>query len=198
LNRPDQRFFLPPLRLTFFPWLLLFEGFTVRLFALEDLVAFRPVDLFPVEEAFDFAALAGRFLTGRLPLLPPFVEAAGFFAEVFTPDFFAVAFTLAATALTAFLAGAAVDFLPAARPASAPMTPPTTAPTGPATLPKTAPVAAPAACFEIGGISMFSEDEPEVSVDDLFSSGMASRLLRVMGWLVSLHQLLRMAAPIQM
>ncbi|HWM25937.1 MAG TPA: hypothetical protein VNP98_14040 [Chthoniobacterales bacterium] len=93
--------------------------------------------------------------------------AAGF--ALFFEDFLALfddALALAATALTAFLAAGAADLLPAARPASAPITPPTTAPTGPATLPRTAPVAAPAVCFEIGGISIFSEDEADGSVDD--------------------------------
>ncbi len=47
----------------------------------------------------------------------------------------------------------------AAFPAMAPITPPTTAPTGPATLPMTAPVAAPAACFEMGGMEIVSEEE---------------------------------------
>jgi hypothetical protein len=56
-------------------------------------------------------------------------------------------------------------FAPAARPTAAPITPPTTAPTGPATLPRTAPAAAPAVCLEIGGISMFSDDELELSLD---------------------------------
>jgi len=54
-------------------------------------------------------------------------------------------------------------FFDAARPANAPITPPTTAPTGPATLPRTAPAAIPAVCFEIGGISMLSDDEPALS-----------------------------------
>jgi hypothetical protein len=55
-----------------------------------------------------------------------------------------------------FTAGNTGSLLAAARPSAAPMTPPITAPTGPATAPSTAPVAAPAACFEMGGISIFS------------------------------------------
>ena len=43
-------------------------------------------------------------------------------------------------------------------PAIAPITPPTTVPIGPAMLPITAPAAAPAACLEIVGIWMFSDD----------------------------------------
>jgi len=55
-----------------------------------------------------------------------------------------------------FAAGNTGSLLAATRPSAAPMTPPITAPTGPATAPRTAPVAAPAACFGMGGISMFS------------------------------------------
>jgi len=163
--RADQRFFLPLLRLAFLPLLLLFEDFAGRLFDLDGFLAFRAV-VFLVEEAFAFAALPPLFFAGRLPLVRAFFEAAeGLLAAGFAVAFFAAAFALVATAFTTFLAGAAVDLLAAARPASAPITPPTTAPTGPATLPKTAPVAAPAVCFEMGGISMFSDDEPDVSVD---------------------------------
>src|SRR5205085_3629501 len=82
-----------------------------------------------------------------------------------------------AAALTAFFAGAALCEADL-RPTAAPMTPPITAPTGPATLPRTAPAAAPAASFEMGGICMFSDDEPDVSVDDGFSSGITSALLQ--------------------
>jgi hypothetical protein len=163
---PDQRrFFVARLRLAFLP--LLFEDFVDLLFDLDGLLAFRAVDLFLVAEAFAFALLPRLFFAGRLPLLRPFFgRAEGFLLARFAPPFFEAAFALAATALTAFLAGAAGEVpAAAARPAKAPITPPTTAPTGPATLPKTAPVAAPAVCFEMGGISMFSDDEPDVSGD---------------------------------
>ncbi|PYJ08090.1 MAG: hypothetical protein DMF06_13780 [Verrucomicrobia bacterium] len=161
---------MPPLRLGFLPLLLAFEDFFCRLFDLEGL-AFRVVVFFFVEEAFAFADLPRLFLTGRLLLLRAFFAGAdGFRAGRFPTAFFAVAFALAATALTAFLTGAGVDLgEAAARPAIAPRTPPTTAPTGPATAPKTAPAAAPAVCLETGGISMFSDDEPDESgevVDD--------------------------------
>ncbi len=111
------------------------------------------------ERALDFVLLffaAGLDLAADLPL---------FFAAFFVPPVFVTAFALAATALTAFFAFFPEEREPAARPAKAPITPPTTAPIGPATLPSTAPVAAPAVCFEIGGMSMFSEDDPEVSFD---------------------------------
>ncbi len=101
---------------------------------------------------------AGRFAAGFARVFE------GFLALLFDGAF---ALALAATALTAFLTFGAADLLEAARPANAPITPPTTAPTGPATLPRTAPVAAPAVCFEIGGISIFSEDEADESVDDV-------------------------------
>jgi hypothetical protein len=123
-----------------------------------------------------FAALACElFFAGRLPLpeaFPLFFE--DFFTPPFDPEDFATALALAATFLTAFFTGAAEE-RPAARPASAPITPPTTAPIGPAMLPSTAPVAAPAVCLEIGGISMFSEDEEGVSLAGLFSSGIRIR-----------------------
>ena len=123
-------------------------------------------DLLLVDEAFAFAVLP-LFFAVRLPPFPRFFDAAeGFLLRRFALPLFDTAFALAATALTAFLAGGAAELAEAAaRPASAPITPPTTAPTGPATLPRTAPAAAPAVCFEIGGISMFSDDEPDVSVD---------------------------------
>ena len=109
----------------------------------------RFVDLPLAEDAFALLFFAGRF-------------AAGFarFFEGFLARLFDAALALAATVLTAFFAAVAGE-LPeaAARPAIAPITPPTTAPIGPATLPRTAPAAAPAVCFEIGGISMFSDDD---------------------------------------
>jgi len=111
------------------------------------------------ERALDFVLLffaAGLDLAADLPL---------FFAAFFVPPVFVAAFAFFATALTAFFAFFPDEREPAARPAKAPITPPTTAPTGPAMLPSTAPVAAPAVCFEIGGMSMFSDDEPDVSVD---------------------------------
>ena len=125
--------------------------------------AFPPFDLLRLE-AFELLLL---FLAALLA--PP-----RFFDEddVFLPAAFdallAAGLALAAAALTAFLAAglaAGAELLAAARrPTTAPITPPTTVPTGPATLPRTAPAAAPAACLEMGGISMFSEVEPE-SVD---------------------------------
>jgi hypothetical protein len=128
------------------------------------------VDLPPEDLAFDFPRLADLLLAADGFALELFFAgrfAAGFarFFEGFLALLFDGALALAATALTAFLAAGAAELLPAARPASAPITPPTTAPTGPATLPRTAPVAAPAVCFEIGGISIFSEDEADGSVD---------------------------------
>jgi hypothetical protein len=166
----DQRRFLAPGRLGFLPLLPAFEDFFDPLFDLEGL-AFRVVAFFFAGVAFAFAALPGLFLAGRLLLLGLFFAGAdGFRADCFAAAFFAVAFALAATALTAFLTGAGGDLdEAAARPAIAPSTPPTTAPMGPATLPKTAPAAAPAVCLEMGGISMFSDDEPDESgegVDD--------------------------------
>jgi len=85
------------------------------------------------------------------------------FLELRLADGCATDFTFLLAFLTVFLAAGSKGFpLAAARPARAPRTPPTTAPIGPATLPITAPAAAPAVCFEIGGISMFS-DPPESS-----------------------------------
>jgi hypothetical protein len=170
---------LPPFRVAFLP--LLFEDF-VLLFALDDFFDFPPLvdllladllladlllaDLLLADEAFAFAVLP-LFFAVRLPLFPRFFDAAkGFLLRRFALPLFDTAFALAATALTAFLADGTAELAEAAaRPASAPITPPTTAPTGPATLPRTAPVAAPTVCFEIGGMSMFSDDEPDVSVD---------------------------------
>ncbi|MDP9004922.1 MAG: hypothetical protein M3N12_09060 [Verrucomicrobiota bacterium] len=113
------------------------------------------------ERALDFAFVplffaAGLDLAADFPL---------FFAAFFVPPLLVSTFTFFATAFTAFFAVFPEEREPAARPANAPITPPTTAPTGPAMLPSTAPVAAPAVCFEIGGMSMFSDDEPDVSVD---------------------------------
>jgi hypothetical protein len=164
------------LLLGFLPLLRAFEDFLGLLLELEGL-AFRAVVFF-VEDAFAFAALLPLFFAGRLALFGVFLDDAGFLEDFFTPAFFAVAFALAATALTAFFTGAGADLgEAAARPAIAPRTPPTTVPTGPATLPRTAPAAAPAACLEMGGISMFADDEPDASDagdDDWFSSGMTS------------------------
>jgi hypothetical protein len=154
--------------------LLFFAGLAL-LFDLDDLEA-RAALPFAFELLvgllfFDAALAFELFFAGRLAapdVFPLFFD--DFFAPPFEPDDLATALALAATFLTAFFTGAAEE-RPAARPASAPITPPTTAPTGPAMLPKTAPVAAPAVCLEIGGISMFSEDEAGVSVDCWFSSG---------------------------
>jgi hypothetical protein len=185
-------FLLPPLRMAFLP--LLFEDF-VWLLALEDFFDFPPLvdlrlaDLLLLGEAFAFAVLllffavrlapVPRFFALLLALLLCFFEATeGFLLRRFALPPSATAFALAATALTAFLAGGAAELAEAAaRPTNAPITPPTTAPTGPATLPRTAPVAAPAVCFEIGGISIFSDDELDVSVDRGFSSGITNTLL---------------------
>ena len=174
-------FLLPPLRVAFFP--LVFDDFFALLFDLDDFFDFpRFTGLRLVDEALAFAALplffavrlplffAVRlplFFTDFLTLFPRFFGAAeGFLLRLFAVPLFDGAFALAATALTAFFAGGGAELAEAAaRPAIAPITPPTTAPTGPATLPRTAPVAIPAVCFEIGGISMFSDDEPDVSVD---------------------------------
>jgi len=119
---------------------------------------------------FDFELLADFVFRDEAFALEFFF--AGFFAlPLFFEDFllllagFTLATAFAATFLTAFLTFGAAEREAAARPANAPSTPPTTAPTGPATLPSTAPVAAPAVCFEIGGISMFSEDDAGVSVE---------------------------------
>jgi hypothetical protein len=138
--------FFPPLALDFGDFLLRAD-LTFDLPRLADLLL--AADDFALELFF-----AGRF-------------AAGFarFFEGFLALLFDATLALAATALTAFLTGAAELLEAAARPASAPITPPTTAPTGPATLPRTAPVAAPAVCLEMGGISIFSEDEADGSVD---------------------------------
>jgi hypothetical protein len=120
-----------------------------------------------VDEAFVFAVLP-LFFTALLVLFPRFFDAAEDFSlRDFAPVLFATAFAFAATFLIAFLAAGAPEREAAARPAIAPSTPPTTAPTGPATLPRTAPAAAPTVCFEIGGISMFSDDEPDVSGDGM-------------------------------
>ncbi len=143
---------------------LAFEVFLDLLFDLTDFLAV--VFLF-VEEAFALAVLPRLFFAGRLLLFRPFFAAAdAFLAGRFPAAFFPVAFALFLTALTAFLTGAGAELEEAAaRPAIAPRTPPTTAPTGPATLPITAPAAAPAVCFGMGGIWMFSDDEPDVSGD---------------------------------
>jgi hypothetical protein len=152
---------------------LLFEDFA----ALFDLDDFAPrdappfdfelfVDLLFLDEALAFEVLPLFFAVRLAPPadFPLFFE--DFLLRLFEPPVFDTALAFAATVLTAFLAfGATEEREAATRPASAPITPPTTAPTGPATLPSTAPVAAPAVCFEIGGISMFSDDEPDVSVD---------------------------------
>ncbi|MEP6698749.1 MAG: hypothetical protein ABJB09_03375 [Verrucomicrobiota bacterium] len=139
------RFVLVPfLETAFLPWPALV--FAIALLA-----------VLPLEEAelVFFPARAG---------LPTFRTALADFEErLFEPlPFFTAFFTAAFTALFAgFTTRALALREPAARPAIAPITPPITAPTGPATLPITAPVAAPAVCFDIGGISIFSEeDEP--------------------------------------
>jgi hypothetical protein len=151
--------------------LLFFEDFAAPL-DLDDL-ALRDgpfdfellVDLLFLDEAraFDVFPL---FFTVRFAPPPDFPLFFDALPRLFEPAVFDTDFALAATALTAFLTFLApVEREAAARPARAPITPPTTAPTGPATLPRTAPVAAPAVCLEIGGISMFSDDEPDESVD---------------------------------
>jgi hypothetical protein len=146
-----------------------------------------------LDNFFAFALRAGlRLVDAAFAVFPLFFAALLLlFPRVFdaAADFllrgFATALAFTATFLTAFLtaflAAGAAERDAAARPAMAPSTPPTTAPTGPATLPRTSPAAAPAVCFEMGGISMFSDDEPDVSgdgVDDLFSSGMAMSSFR--------------------
>ena len=135
---------------------------------------FPPLDFFPREALpfvfplFDFVRADGferlaLFPVGRFAPPRDFENVDDFLRAGALLD---ACLALAATALTAFLTCGAAELLAlAARPASAPSTPPTTAPTGPARLPKTAPVAAPAACFEMGGISMLSDDEPDVSVE---------------------------------
>jgi hypothetical protein len=124
------------------------------------------VDLLFPEEAFAFGVLP-LFFDPRLA--PPEDWAAlfeDFLPPLFKPPAFVTALAFAETFLIAFLTfGAVEEREAAARPANAPITPPTTAPTGPATLPSTAPVAAPAVCFEMGGISMFSDDAPALFVD---------------------------------
>jgi hypothetical protein len=95
----------------------------------------RPIVRF-CERAGFFRALAGTFLIGRD------------FPTVFRTDFWTVF----------FISGRIGRPVAAARPAIAPIAPPTTAPIGPATLPTSAPAAKPAVCFEMGGISMFSDD----------------------------------------
>jgi hypothetical protein len=77
----------------------------------------------------------------------------------FLRGFFKIALELFMALRTVRLAaGAIVCRFWAAFPATAPITPPTTAPIGPAILPAAAPATAPTVCFEIGGISMFSDD----------------------------------------
>jgi hypothetical protein len=192
-------FLLPPLRVAFLP--LRFEGFDL-LFALGDFFPFRPlVALLLADEAFAFAVLP-LFFAVRFPPFPRFFDAAeGFFLlRRFAAPPFDTAFALAATGLAFRSTGRAAELaeVAARRPAMAPITPPTTAPTGPATLPRTAPAAAPAVCLEIGGISMFSDDEPDVSDDGWFSSGITNALLygNNLSWFI-LHDVLRTTSFIQ-
>jgi hypothetical protein len=172
LGAPYRRrlpFLLAPLRAAFFP--LFFEDFDL-LFALSDFFPFRPLadlllaDLLLADEALAFAVLP-PFFGLRLPLFPRFFDAAGaFLRRGFALPPFETDLALVVTGFTVRLGGGFVELAEvAARPANAPITPPTTAPTGPATLPRTAPAAAPAVCFEIGGISMFSDEDPDVSGD---------------------------------
>jgi hypothetical protein len=176
------RFFFPPLRLL--PRVALAPLFFWGIFEKVDLfgpplprVDLRPLDFLPrAAPLFDFPPL-DLLPADAFDFVPPFLAALfappRFFEEddddFLPPAFdalFAAGFAFAAAALTAFLAAGATEVLAAARrPTTAPITPPTTVPTGPATLPSTAPAAAPAACLEMGGISMFSELEPEVSLD---------------------------------
>jgi len=147
--------------------------FLPRLFVADFVPLFLPPRAaLPFAFAFDFAF--GRLVDLALELFAPLLAARLtpppdfrlFCAGALLTGLFDTCFAFAATFFTAFRTfGAAELFELAARPASAPSTPPTTAPTGPATLPMTAPVAAPAVCFEIGGISIFSEAEPDVPVD---------------------------------
>ena len=157
-----QRFFLPPLlraRAAFFAGF--FVDF-VLLFAFD--LARRDAPAFDFPRFADLPFVEPRRDDLAFELLPPF------FVARLAPLFFGAAF--APAFLTAFRTLGVTELLaPAARPAIAPMAPPTTAPTGPATLPRTAPAAMPAVCFEMGGIWMFSDDEPDVSVDGGFSSG---------------------------
>jgi hypothetical protein len=147
------------------------EAFLPLLF--EDFAAFFDLDDFVLRALlFDFELLADLLFLPEARafevlalffVVPLFFE--DFFPRLFEPAAVVTALALAATFLTAFFTGAADERELATRPANAPSTPPTTAPTGPATLPSTAPVAIPAVCFEIGGISMLSDDELGVSVD---------------------------------
>jgi len=157
-------FLLPALRLGFlaldFAFVLLFG----LVLALDDFFDFAVrAGLRLVDDAFAFAVLP-LFFAALLALFPRFFDAVeDFLPRGFAAALFATAFAFAAAFLTAFLAAGAAEREAAARPAIAPSTPPTTAPTGPAMLPRTAPAAAPAVCLEMGGISMFSDDEPDVS-----------------------------------
>jgi hypothetical protein len=161
-ERGYRRFlpFLPPAL-----WLgfLALDFAFALLFDLDDFFAFAVrAGLRLVDEAFAFAVLP-LFFAALLLLFPRLFDA----AKDFLLRGFATALAFTATFLTAFLtaflAAGAAEREAAARPAIAPSTPPTTAPTGPAMLPRTAPAAAPAVCLEMGGISMFSDDEPDVS-----------------------------------
>jgi len=158
---PYRRFLPPALRLGFLPLAFDFVLLFGLAFVFGDFFAFAPrAGLRLVDEAFAFVVFP-LFFAERLVLFPRFFDA----AEDFLLRGFATALAFAATFLTAFLAAGAAEREAAARPAIAPSTPPTTAPTGPAMLPRTAPAAAPAVCLEMGGISMFSDDDPDVSGD---------------------------------
>src|ERR1044071_2993826 len=126
------------------------------------------MDLLLADEALAFAVLP-PFFGFRLPVFPRFFDPEEDFLgrRFFALPPFETDLALAATAFTVRLADGFAELGEAAAcPASAPSTPPTTAPTGPATLPRTAPAAAPAVGFEIGGILMFSDEDPGVSDDD--------------------------------
>ncbi|MEP6685185.1 MAG: hypothetical protein ABJB22_00285 [Verrucomicrobiota bacterium] len=132
---------------------------------------------------FDFDPREGRdFFFAELRVLVEALERDVFvfdfeeraFLELLLADGFAAGRISLLAFLTAFFAFGIKGFpLAAARPARAPRTPPTTVPIGPATLPITAPVAAPAVCFEIGGMSIFS-DPPESPLEFLFGSSAIS------------------------
>lgn len=126
-----------------------------------------------------FAREAGlRFL---LRAIVRFFERAGFFRALartflvsrdFPTVFRAVFWTVF------FISGRIGRPVAAARPTKAPIAPPTTAPIGPATLPTSAPAAKPAVCFEMGGISMFSDDCGVSFFCASDSSGIMAKLLR--------------------
>jgi hypothetical protein len=162
----------------------LFDFFAVALLFRREDVAFRDL----LARPFDFDPRAGRdfflaaprdFALERVVFVLDFDFEELAFREPLRVAALATDFASLLAFLTVFLARGSMGFpLAAARPARPPRTPPTTAPTGPATLPITAPVTAPAVCFEIGGISMFSEP-PESPLDFLSCSSAIGRVAPV-------------------